>query len=261
MRFWSLLSGAIVAAAQAGTREGQTIPRPIATPSPRSDQVSKPEFQRYMTPREYQRRFRSGGVFEAMSYREELAAHQAASQDERRSDMVAGIRGAMVATGSTIDIKAVDRVLAAIGRIRREAFVPHAEERYAYLPFPTQIGHGQTISDAYIVALMATVADIHPGDAVLDVGTGSGYQAAVLSALGADVTSIEIVKPLASEARNRLRDLGMHGVTVVTGDGYGGVPRSAPYDAIIVAAGTGAPPKALLDQLKIGGRLGHVDKG
>jgi len=148
-----------------------------------------------------------------------------------------------------------ERVLEVMGRIPRERFVPPSHRRRAYADHPLSIGHRQTISQPYIVAVMTQVAKPKPESRALDVGTGSGYQAAVLAGLCKDVYSIEIVKPLAEEARKRLAEMGYDNVTVRYGDGYRGWPEKAPFDVIIVAAAPDHVPQALIDQLAPGGRL------
>jgi protein-L-isoaspartate(D-aspartate) O-methyltransferase len=155
----------------------------------------------------------------------------------------------------TVDGTALARVLSAISAVPRDAFVPTEYRRLAYRETPLSIGYKQTISDAYLVAVMTMMASIPDKANVLDVGTGSGYQAAVLAQMGARVTSIEIVKPLADTARDRLAALGYRNVEVRASDGYLGAPDRAPFDAIIVAAESDKLPPALLDQVKIGGRI------
>ncbi len=148
-----------------------------------------------------------------------------------------------------------ETVLTALERTPREEFVPIEDRGLAYGDHPLPIGHGQTISQPYIVALMTQLLALKPGDRVLDVGCGSGYQAAIFSQLVAEVYSIEIIAALASAAAERLRRLGYANVTVRHGDGYFGWPEHAPYDAILVAAAAGHTPPALLEQLAEGGRL------
>jgi len=148
-----------------------------------------------------------------------------------------------------------ERVMAALGKVPRHRFVPFAEERYAYDNRPLPIGHGQTISQPFIVALMTDLLDLKAGDKVLEIGTGSGYQAAVLAELAREVYTIEIVVPLAKEAAARLAALGYHNVSARSGDGYRGWPEQAPFDAIMVTAGAREVPPALVQQLKPGGRL------
>ncbi len=147
------------------------------------------------------------------------------------------------------------RVLIAMGTVPRHRFVPEAMASQAYGDHPLPIGEGQTISQPYIVALMTQWAEVHPGDKVLEVGTGSGYQAAVLAELTDQVWSIEILPELARQAAARLKDLGYARVQVRSGDGYQGWPEAAPFDAILVTAAAPRVPPALTAQLKEGGRL------
>jgi len=175
--------------------------------------------------------------------------------EQRRDFMLRSIEQQLESRHSTIDLRELDRVLGAMRQIDREEFLPRNERAAAYLPLSLDIGFCQTLSDPYIIALMLSVADIGPHANVLDVGTGSGYQAAILSRLAMHVQSLEIVPQLASEARKRLRHLGFLNVDVELADGYAGWPPRAPFDVIIVAAGSTAIPQPLLDQLKPGGRL------
>lgn len=147
-----------------------------------------------------------------------------------------------------------ERVLDAMDRVPRHEFVPDDEAGEAYADRPLPIGHGVTISQPYIVAFMTQALRLRPGDRVLEVGTGSGYAAAVLAELADDVTTIECIGPLADAARERLAPYGER-VRVVTGDGSGGYPSHAPYDAIVVTAAAPEIPQPLLDQLAAGGRL------
>ncbi len=147
------------------------------------------------------------------------------------------------------------RVLDAMSAVPRHDFVPPAQSRAAYKNRPLPIGHGQTISQPYIVALMTDLLQLDPGDNVLEVGTGSGYQAAVLSKLATKVHTIEIVEPLGREAAATLQRLGYRNVETRIGDGYQGWPEHAPYDAIIVTAAPDHIPPALVAQLRPGGRL------
>jgi protein-L-isoaspartate(D-aspartate) O-methyltransferase len=146
------------------------------------------------------------------------------------------------------------RVLEAMRAVPRHEFVPTASRDQGYADSPLTIGEGQTISQPYIVALMTEAAAVRSGDRVLEVGTGSGYQAAVLAALGADVYSIEIVEPLARRAAETLARLGYR-VHLRHGDGYRGWPEAAPFDAIVVTAAPPRVPPALVAQLAPGGRL------
>jgi protein-L-isoaspartate(D-aspartate) O-methyltransferase len=147
------------------------------------------------------------------------------------------------------------RVLDAMRAVPRHEFVPIALRDDAYFDSPLPIGHGQTISQPYIVALMTELARPSPSDRALEVGTGSGYQAAVLSRLVAHVFSVELVDPLAQSASAVLRRLGYGNVTVRSGDGYLGWPDEAPFDVILVTAAPEEVPSALIAQLKPGGRL------
>ena len=146
-------------------------------------------------------------------------------------------------------------VLDAMRTVPRHMFVPPGAQDYAYADSPVRIGNGQTISQPYIVALMTQLLDVHPHHKVLDVGTGSGYQAAVLAELAKEVHSIERHPELAESAEARLSSLGYDSVHVQVGDGTLGYLPAAPYDRILVAAAAPAVPQALLDQLAQGGRL------
>ena len=147
------------------------------------------------------------------------------------------------------------RVLSAMGQVPRQRFVPAALGSRAYEDHPLPIGAGQTISQPYIVALMTQWAEVQPGDRVLEVGTGSGYQAAVLAELTDWVFTVELLPELAHQAAVRLTELGYGHVRVRSGDGYLGWPEAAPFDAILVTAATPRVPQALEAQLKEGGRL------
>jgi protein-L-isoaspartate(D-aspartate) O-methyltransferase len=147
------------------------------------------------------------------------------------------------------------RVLAAMREVPRHLFVDSAQSADAYEDHPLPIAGNQTISQPYIVALMTELAEITPGERVLEIGTGSGYQSAVLSRLAREVYSIEIVPELARASGERLRRLGYGNVTVKEGDGYRGWSEHAPFDAIIVTAAPDRIPQPLLDQLAPGGRM------
>ncbi len=146
-------------------------------------------------------------------------------------------------------------VLDAMRTVHRPAFVSKSDAARAYENMPLPIGHGQTISQPFIVALMSELLDLGPGARVLEIGTGCGYQTAILAALGATVYSIEIVEDLATAAAARLGALGCPRVTVKAGDGYGGWPEQAPFDGVIVTAAAPAIPPPLVEQLKPGGLL------
>ena len=146
-------------------------------------------------------------------------------------------------------------VLEAMGEVPRHVFVPEDYRPYAYRDQALPIGEGQTISQPYIVAYMTQALRLRPEDRVLEIGTGSGYQAAVLSLLSRQVYSIEIVEPLALAARERLKNLGYENIAVHVGDGYNGWPSQAPFDAIMVTAGAEQLPQPLMDQLAEDGRM------
>lgn len=146
-------------------------------------------------------------------------------------------------------------VLEAMREVKRHEFVLPGQEREAYDDFPLPIGEGQTISQPYIVGLMTELARLTADSRVLEVGTGSGYQAAVLSVIAKDVYSIEILEGLGTQANDRLARLGYDNVHVRIGDGYKGWPEAAPFDAILVTAAPDHIPQPLVDQLKVGGRL------
>ena len=148
-----------------------------------------------------------------------------------------------------------ERVLAAIGEVPRHRFVPESERRFAYTDQPLPIGWGQTISQPYIVALMCSLAGLGPDDKVLEIGTGSGYHAAVLSRLAGEVYTVEIVAPLGRRAEETLAALGYGNVRVRIGDGYEGWPEAAPFDAVVLTAAPPEVPRPLLEQLEVGGRL------
>lgn len=147
------------------------------------------------------------------------------------------------------------QVLKALRKVPRHRFVPKDQQAYAYEDRPLPIGHAQTISQPYVVAWMTQLAGVDPDDKVLEIGTGSGYQAAVLAEVGAEVYSIEIVEPLAKRAEQTLADLGYENVHVRQGDGYAGWPEQAPFDAVILTAAPPEIPEPLKRQLKVGGRL------
>jgi len=186
-----------------------------------------------------------------------LSAGQSLGADrfeEDRRDMVQEIEQDVRDTSYYINKKQLDpRVMAAMGRVERHKFVPKSEEPWAYANRPLPIGHGQTISQPYIVALMTDMLSVGPDDRILEVGTGSGYQAAVLAELAAKVFTIEIIEPLGKAAAGRLAELQYNNVEAKTGDGYYGWPEEAPFDAIVVTAAAGHIPPPLLRQLKPGG--------
>lgn len=189
---------------------------------------------------------------------EPLEPHAAGNDgDDRyiaaRLKMVAEIRemGLEEYGGESMSIS--EKVLAVMNRVPRHRFVPEEELYSAYYNHPLPIGHGQTISQPFIVAQMADLLALDKQKSVLEVGTGSGYQAAVLSELAGKVYSMEIVEPLAAAAAKRLAELGYRNVEVKAGDGSAGWPEHAPYDCIVVTAAADHVPRPLLDQLKPGG--------
>ena len=148
-----------------------------------------------------------------------------------------------------------ERVLAAMRKIERHRFVPSYAEDAAYQDYPLPIGYGQTISQPYIVAYMTEILELKGNERVLEIGTGSGYQAAVLAQLAGQVYSIEILPPLATESGERLKKLGFSNIEVKAGNGYEGWPENAPFDAIIVTAAPEEIPYKLMEQLKVGGKM------
>ncbi len=148
-----------------------------------------------------------------------------------------------------------ERVREALRRTPREHFVPDGLKALAYADQPLPIGEGQTISQPYIVAVMTQLLDPYPHHRVLEVGTGSGYQAAVLGRLAGEVYSVEVIEALAREAARRLAELGVENVRTRIGDGHIGWPEAAPFDRVLVTAAAPAVPEALIEQLRPGGRL------
>jgi protein-L-isoaspartate(D-aspartate) O-methyltransferase len=147
------------------------------------------------------------------------------------------------------------RVLSAMEQVPRHLFVPESVRPKAYLDEALPLGPGRAIYQPYVVALMTSLLDLQHGDKVLEVGTGSGYHAAVLSRIAKEVYSIEIDSAVASQARQRLAGLGYYNINVRHGDGYQGWPDKAPFDAILLSAAPPRLPKPLIDQLRVGGRM------
>jgi len=147
------------------------------------------------------------------------------------------------------------RVLAAMERVQRHLFMPEALRDEAYGDHPVSIGYGQTISQPYIVGFMSEALAVEPGHRILEIGTGSGYQAAILGELAREVFTIEIIEPLAESARATLAQRGYKNVHVRAGNGYAGWPEQAPFDRIIVTAAPDEVPPALIEQLKVGGLM------
>jgi len=175
--------------------------------------------------------------------------------EQRREERLRMVETQIASGGLFRDAIRDPDVLEALRNVPRHLFVPESQRRYAYEDTPLPIGYGQTISQPFIVALMTDLLDLRPGQKVLEVGTGSGYQAAVLNELTPYVYTIEIIRPLADQARQRLGRLGYRTVQVRCADGYDGWPEQAPFDAIIVTCAAGHVPPPLWKQLKRGGRM------
>ncbi len=184
---------------------------------------------------------------------------EAATEEEfagARAQMVVEIRANAESVGTVGDRVGISQsVLDVMGQVPRHEFVPERGRSNAYQDRPLPIGHGQTISQPYIVALMTELLEVSPDDVILEVGTGSGYQAAILSPLCRELYTMEIVPVLAEQAKARLKRLGFANVTVHLGDGYHGRPEHAPFDGIIVTAAASHIPPPLIQQLKPGGRM------
>jgi protein-L-isoaspartate(D-aspartate) O-methyltransferase len=172
-----------------------------------------------------------------------------------QSDPFAALRTQMVE--KQIRARGIEEpsVVRAMGEVPRHRFIPPSEREWSYADSPVRIGSGQTISQPYIVALMTSLLDLDGDEKILEIGTGSGYQAGVLSRLVDEVYTIEIRKTLADEAEQILSDLGYTNVHVIVGDGYRGLPDEQPFDGIIVTAAAERIPQPLIDQLKEGGKL------
>jgi protein-L-isoaspartate(D-aspartate) O-methyltransferase len=175
---------------------------------------------------------------------------------DSRENMIRLIEADVRSTSQYLKQSTLDkRVLDAMTKVPRHEFVPPGQIDLAYENRPLPIGHGQTISQPYIVAIMTDLLDIEPGHRVLEIGTGSGYQAAVLAELNTSVWSIEIIEALGRQAQARLRRLGYDNIEVRLGDGYYGWTEHAPFDAIVVTAAANHIPPPLLNQLKPGGKM------
>ncbi len=176
--------------------------------------------------------------------------------DAERHQMVKEVLGDAAAPFAYTGSSALSpQVVAAMEKVERHRFVPVGLSGLAYLNRPLPIGYGQTISQPFIVALMTDLMKIKAGDKVLEIGTGSGYQAAILAEIGASVYSIEIIEPLGKQAGERLHELGYSNVETRVGDGYYGWAEAAPFDAIMVTAAASHVPPPLIRQLKPGGRM------
>jgi len=185
-----------------------------------------------------------------------MSAAGAQDFDARRARMLEEVDAMYAATRAETGLASMSpQVRAALAKVERHRFVPAGQQSLAYRNHPLPIGAGQTISQPYIVALSTDLIAPQPGQRVLEIGTGSGYQAAMLAEIVSKVYSIEIVPSLGREAAERLRTLGYANVEVRIGDGYAGWPEQAPFDAIVVTAAAPRVPAALVDQLKPGGRM------
>lgn len=185
-----------------------------------------------------------------------LAAFTLPALAQRPRDPYEGARRQLIAElRADRDPRLSREALEVLGRVPRHEFVPEGQRRHAYDNRPLSIGYGQTISQPYIVALMTSLARPAAGQKILEVGTGSGYQAAVLAEYGARVYTIEIIEPLARTAAQRLRTLGYRNVETRLADGYYGWKEHAPFDAIVVTAAASSVPPPLIAQLKPGGRM------
>src|SRR5512144_2286300 len=194
-------------------------------------------------------------VLSMVTFAREAAAQDAECAGERAA-MVETIRAYARSGAGVVGQQGIsERVLEAMGRTKRHLFIPERSCSIAYADMPVSIGRGQTISQPFIVALMTELAGVAPDHVVLEVGTGSGYQAAILAHLARKVCTIEIIPTLAEAAAKTLKDLAYDNVSVRLGDGYGGWPECGPFDAIVVTAALGQPPPPLIEQLKVGGRL------
>jgi protein-L-isoaspartate(D-aspartate) O-methyltransferase len=172
-----------------------------------------------------------------------------------KAEMVTDVEYYATLARDADDARFSDKVILALATVERHQFVPRPQRPFAYENRPLPIGHGQTISQPYIVALMTDLIEPEPGDVILEIGTGSGYQAAMLAELVNHVYSIEIIEALAGEAGDRLARLGYNNVTTKLADGYYGWPEHAPFDAIVVTAAANHVPPPLIQQLKPGGRM------
>ncbi|MDY0188463.1 MAG: protein-L-isoaspartate(D-aspartate) O-methyltransferase [Syntrophus sp. (in: bacteria)] len=181
---------------------------------------------------------------------------QGSEFEAERKKMVREVMADAALTALYVGSSAISpSVIKAMEKVERHRFVPSGLVPLAYLNRPLPIGHGQTISQPYIVALMTDLMKVKPGDRVLEIGTGSGYQAAILAELAGSVYSIEIIEALGREAATRLKALGFRNVKAKVGDGYYGWPEAAPFDSIMVTAAASHVPPPLVRQLKRGGRM------
>jgi protein-L-isoaspartate(D-aspartate) O-methyltransferase len=183
------------------------------------------------------------------------AAAEEASCARERVQMIETIRGHAKQDTTLLPRGIAENVLQVMERIERHKFIPDGNCAISYVDRPVPIGHRSTISQPFIIALMTHLAEVKPDHTTLEIGTGSGYQAAILAKLGKQVCTVEIVAPLAVGAMKVLSDLGYDNARVRVGDGYQGWPECGPFDSIIVTAAIGHVPAPLLEQLKVGGKL------
>ena len=194
-------------------------------------------------------------AFACIAFTSEAAAEGSQYASERAT-MIKTIQAYAQTDLGLSDKKGIsESVLEAMRQTKRHLFVPERFRSFAYADRPVPIGHDQTISQPYIVALMTDLAEVRHGHSVLEIGTGSGYQAAILARLVKKVCTIEIIRPLGETATKLLENLGHQNVSVRIGDGYRGWPECGPFDAVIVTAALGHVPPPLIEQLKVGGRL------
>jgi protein-L-isoaspartate(D-aspartate) O-methyltransferase len=176
--------------------------------------------------------------------------------EEQRRDMVAAVRAIADHLAEELGKTALDeRVLGAMAKVPRHEFVPVEVQRYAYLNRPIPIGFDKTISQPFMVAVMTDLLELKPDDVVLEIGTGLGYQAALLAELAGRVYSVEIIDELAQQAIQRLKRQGYTNVQIRIGNGYAGWPEHAPFDKVLVAAAPDLIPPPLINQLRAGGRM------
>lgn len=185
-------------------------------------------------------------LLDAASVQQQKEAGAKDEYQKERRRLVEGIRAQGVRNKGVLD---------AMLQVPRHRFVPSSHVHLAYRDHPLPIGQGQTISQPFIVAYMSEAAEVSRNEKVLEIGTGSGYQAAVLAHLAKDVYSIEIIPELAERARQTLQELGYQNIHLKTGNGYEGWPEHAPFDAIVVTAAPDKIPQALIDQLAVGGKM------
>jgi len=186
-------------------------------------------------------------IFPIITVAEEKSKEDEVSYTRLRNKMV---EEQIIARGITDE-----KVLRAMRKIPRHYFIPENNRRYAYEDEPVPIGYGQTISQPYIVALMTECLKLKGVEKVLEIGTGSGYQAAILAEIAKEVYTVEILEPLGLSAKKRLNEMGYKNIEVKIGDGYRGWKEHSPFDCIIVTAAPAKIPQTLIDQLKVGGRM------